>query len=771
MVSFLYSVLDFFCIIIISIISLQNTNVGQKQKIFRIYLLVLSIFCLLDGCWGVVASHSVPAFDTVYYLKLTSTLFYFFSAFTAFSWLSYMLYYSGISSKMKSKEFVFSLLLIPVAILSGILVVNWGTGIIFGQNEQGEYTRGKGFYVSLSYILIYIYYITAFIIIIFTFIKNRKKSDIKSKHLKLALVGFTIIPIVGGVLQLLYPNYPYHAMCFTLSAFIIFIFDIIEERDFVAAENLRAHQKVVLDKCSKILEENSSVELNINSLLHLIGEYYNADRVFILEFNNEQNLVDCTYEWCKDGVTSQIDNIKNIPVQSLGYWMNRYKNGEDEMTVEVEDIKNIDPNLYKMCNLYGIKNMMNSVLKSGGKLYGFIGLDNPIQSSESFRIIRTISVYIYSEILRRNNILNEQKTSGAVLYALADDYTSVYYINALTDELKPYRYNSQMKKHFEKLYQNGTTYSNAYEIYVNEVVYSEDRDEMLEFGKIENLQKKLKNRKNIRKQYRSTINGKVEYFQAKWVKADDINSPITGLILGFTNIDEQVKNNELIDFQKTQIEKQKNEITTVNEKMAFAKRNSQIDRLTGLFNKPFGQHLIEEYITLKDAEENYVLMFLDIDHFKGFNDCYGHLVGDEVLIAVGNAIKSICRVNDIAVRFGGDEFVVLFKNVKDRKVAMSKAIALKNNLKQYSEDKTYNLTCSIGIAITNSIDVAEVINHADKALYEVKNTTRNDVKIYVDEKPSLEKIEDVEVLDEEPADKNENNSKSKKKLLHNKKKD
>lgn len=377
---------------------------------------------------------------------------------------------------------------------------------------------------------------------------------------------------------------------------------------------------------------------------------------------------------------------------------------------------------------------MCCALNSGGNLFGFIGIDNPVKSTDNFRIIRTISIYVYSELLRRDNIIIEQKTSGAVLTALAEDYTSVFFVNTETDEIKPYRYNAQMKKHFEKLFQNESSYSEVYKQYVDKVVFTDDRDELLKFGSIENLQKKLKFRKSIRKQYRSTINGKVEYFQAKWVKAESSDSPLKGMILGFANIDDQVRNNELIIEQKTTIEKQKDELTSVKEKAASDKRNGQIDRLTGLNNKIHGMHKMEKYVAEKDVEEQYVLMFIDIDHFKGFNDCYGHLVGDDVLIAVGDAIKSICRNDDIAIRFGGDEFVILIKNTGDQKVAMAKAILLKNNLQQYSMEKTYSLTCSIGMAISNSTNITEVIEKADKALYDVKNTTRNDIKIYSEEK-------------------------------------
>lgn len=723
MVNILYSLFDLFCFFIISIIAFQNKNVGQKQKYFKVYLGFLDLFCIVDGFWGLIASHTI--LNTRFFLILSSTLFYFFSVVTSAAWLVFMITYSDLSKNVKIKNPVYTIVLIPVLILSIMLIINWKTGIIFSQ-FNGEYIRGQFQYVLLTYVLLYSYNLAALIITIFIACSENKHKN----HLKTAILAFTIIPIITGYLQLRHPDHPYHAIGFTLSAFVIFIFEIIEEREMVADETLRLNEKKILDKCSDIISNNYFVDKNINSLLQLIGEYYDASRVYIIEFNEELNNASCTYEWHEKNVYPQIEELKKLPKKLFSYWISRYENGEDDVTMKVEDFKDTDPALYKMCQINNINLLINSFLKSGGNITGFIRINNPKTNIEDYRIIRAISIYIYSEILRRNNIENEQRTSDAVLTALAEDYSSVYYVNTESDELKPYRYNSQMKKRYEQLYKQNISYSEAYEIYVNDVVYSEDKDEMLEFGKIENLRKKLKYRKSVRKQYRSTINGKVEYFQAKWVKADKEDQPLAGMILGFASIDDQVRNNELINAQKTTIEKQADELSDVKEKVASEKRNSQIDRLTGLYNKIHGQHKIEKYIKLKAPDVHYVLMFIDIDHFKGFNDCYGHLVGDEVLIAVGDAIKSICRSDDIAIRFGGDEFVILLKNVFEKSVAIAKAKSLNDRLAKYSLEKTFNLSCSIGITITNTNNFNNAIEQADKALYDVKNTTRNDIRFY-----------------------------------------
>jgi diguanylate cyclase (GGDEF)-like protein len=128
-------------------------------------------------------------------------------------------------------------------------------------------------------------------------------------------------------------------------------------------------------------------------------------------------------------------------------------------------------------------------------------------------------------------------------------------------------------------------------------------------------------------------------------------------------------------------------------------------------------------------------MLIDVDHFKKFNDSYGHQAGDIVLKSVSKEIIKRIRKSDIAARFGGDEFAIVLPETakEDAKVvgeSISKAIrehTIECDCIRGNED--LSITLSIGIAELKR-DKTELIEDADKALYKVKELGRNCVVVW-----------------------------------------
>ncbi len=169
------------------------------------------------------------------------------------------------------------------------------------------------------------------------------------------------------------------------------------------------------------------------------------------------------------------------------------------------------------------------------------------------------------------------------------------------------------------------------------------------------------------------------------------------------------------------------------------RRTSLIDTLTGVNNRRFlEQRLGEEIDRAQRNLEPLSCFFLDIDFFKAVNDTYGHQAGDQVLSAIAGAIKGQLRNNDVLARYGGEEFVALLTNISDAKaqdIAERIRKTIRNSAVEYN-DETINVTISIGTSTylpgaertSVSQDVAEnLVNSADKALYEAKHAGRNRV--------------------------------------------
>lgn len=157
---------------------------------------------------------------------------------------------------------------------------------------------------------------------------------------------------------------------------------------------------------------------------------------------------------------------------------------------------------------------------------------------------------------------------------------------------------------------------------------------------------------------------------------------------------------------------------------------SMLDPLTGLYNRRGLKNRLDTLLSL-DSGQHYVLL-IDIDHFKAYNDHYGHMMGDQALIRVSAAIRDAVRSRDIVTRFGGEEFMVLVTN-SDAGRARETAERIRQQVydlkipHMFNESVATNVTVSIGIANLQGDAVDSALESADKALYEAKHLGRNNI--------------------------------------------
>lgn len=165
------------------------------------------------------------------------------------------------------------------------------------------------------------------------------------------------------------------------------------------------------------------------------------------------------------------------------------------------------------------------------------------------------------------------------------------------------------------------------------------------------------------------------------------------------------------------------------ERKTFFKM-SVTDGLTGLHNISYFKMLLETEIRLIkfEPDKKFSIIMCDVDHFKNFNDTYGHQVGDVVLKEVANALNNSVRSSDIVARYGGEEMIILLKG-SSLNSALSIAEKIKNNVENRVikyHDKTYKVTISLGVSDFKMSDTLEkIIKRADEGLYKAKESGRN----------------------------------------------
>jgi diguanylate cyclase len=178
----------------------------------------------------------------------------------------------------------------------------------------------------------------------------------------------------------------------------------------------------------------------------------------------------------------------------------------------------------------------------------------------------------------------------------------------------------------------------------------------------------------------------------------------------------------------------KQEIHQLQENLETVRHESLTDPLTTLANRKFFDQAIEK--ALGDAaakREPLSLMMTDIDHFKTFNDCYGHQTGDQVLRLVALSVKNNIKGQDIAARYGGEEFAVVLPNTVLRSATtvadhIRRAVMTKELMKRSTHEQLGRITISIGVATVREGDTAQsLIGRADACLYAAKHAGRNRV--------------------------------------------
>jgi diguanylate cyclase (GGDEF)-like protein len=188
----------------------------------------------------------------------------------------------------------------------------------------------------------------------------------------------------------------------------------------------------------------------------------------------------------------------------------------------------------------------------------------------------------------------------------------------------------------------------------------------------------------------------------------------------FVNINQQVKRPLILESELVQRQDQ----------------NALTDALTGLYNRRFFNQLLGKEMSIsRRHDQTFSLLMADVDHFKQYNDRFGHTAGDKALQGIAQALKNTARSHDYLIRYGGEEFAVILPKASRR----AAAIAAERHRRAVEEAHFYgqtempggNLTISVGLANVpeDAFHASDLVNRADLALYEAKRGGRNRIRL------------------------------------------
>jgi diguanylate cyclase len=201
---------------------------------------------------------------------------------------------------------------------------------------------------------------------------------------------------------------------------------------------------------------------------------------------------------------------------------------------------------------------------------------------------------------------------------------------------------------------------------------------------------------------------------------------------------------------QVKLEDSKTKMSALQEEVTTLRAEQLKDPLTGIGNRQhFDQSVTQLTVAAKARAQSLSLLFCDIDHFKKFNDTFGHQIGDDVLRLIAAMIKESLREGDIAARYGGEEFGILLpnttlKSAKQIAERMCETLSTRELKKRGTGERIGGITMSIGIAEFKRTETSDdFVQRADSCLYVAKRAGRNravsEVEINTNRVKSLER--------------------------------
>ncbi len=212
---------------------------------------------------------------------------------------------------------------------------------------------------------------------------------------------------------------------------------------------------------------------------------------------------------------------------------------------------------------------------------------------------------------------------------------------------------------------------------------------------------------------------------------EDITA-IKSLVAGVLNDTKSMA--EHLEELRSKVNSSTNEIDILKQELESTRRDALTDGLTGVANRKCFDDTLRKAAAEAEAYDSPLsLIIADLDHFKSFNDTHGHQVGDQVLKVVGRTLIQCVKGQDTAARYGGEEFAVILPDTTVGHAAsvaenIRKSVSSKKLRKKGSDDELGPITVSLGVSsYVPGEDLNELIERADRALYEAKKFGRNRV--------------------------------------------
>jgi diguanylate cyclase (GGDEF)-like protein/PAS domain S-box-containing protein len=460
---------------------------------------------------------------------------------------------------------------------------------------------------------------------------------------------------------------------------------------------------------------NDDLDQGINDTLAAIGKDVGVDRCYLFVVSEDGEFVSNSHEWCADGIAPEIDNLQQLPFDTIAWWRPRLTAGQSIYIPSVQRLPESRQPERELLDAQSIQSLLVVPLMGNDRLRGFLGFDSVRQqrewSDEAQLLLRAVADVLVGAMARQD-VLEQLLAKERHFAALVQHSTDVLMV---LDHRSCFHYLSPTASRLLDL--PGT---DGFEQSLLDHCHPSDREVVsatlaaTRHGEVQTIP-------DFRVQ-----TGKGEWAWLMGTARDLSADPaVGGIVINAREINDRKQVEQDLQLQATH------------------------DSLTGLPNRSLLGELLDHSIgRCRRSGDLIGILFIDLDHFKLINDAKGHRVGDQLLIDVAHRLRNAVRQEDTVARFGGDEFVAVLNAPAGQDSAIAQAA--ERLLSAFDEPFDIagverRMTASAGLAVSDGRATAEeVIGNADAAMYLAKESGRARLR-YFDESLRERLMERVEM--------------------------
>lgn len=311
-----------------------------------------------------------------------------------------------------------------------LVVLNLFTNLYYYFDADNFYHRNNGYIISMLLPL------CCMLIDSSLLIQYRERI---SKKALWAMLSYIILPVAASMIQIVHYGFSLINLGICCSMILMYIVITGEQNEKLGQlaqdkKELSAKLEIasILNRCTQELSSNNSVDEAIYNLLHIINDYFDADRSYIFQTDFTRQIVINTYEYTLDNVTQEKDNLQEVPIKVIARWMDEFQKEKAYYIPELEQEKGTPS--YEMLQEQNVERLLAVPLLENKKVIGFLGVDNPRNHYDDATLLSSIQFFITSSLRRKK----EQEYLSYLSYR--DMLTQLYNRNKYTETLSKFNH-------------------------------------------------------------------------------------------------------------------------------------------------------------------------------------------------------------------------------------------------------------------------------------------------------------------------------------------